>query len=373
MRRVSLALGLVLLGAVACARPVAPLPDLPPASPTPAPALSLPQDAGPHDALTEWWYYTGHLRSDRDGHLYGFEFTIFQARRLGAPTGYLAHFAVSDVDGQRFSHQARFSQGEAASGFPLDVNGWRLDNDGPADEIEAAMQPGPGADPPFGLQLRLIDQKPAALHHGGYIDYGPPGGSYYYSRTRLSVTGMLATGDGAPDPVSGEGWMDHQWGNFVVAGAGGWDWYSLQLDDRTELMLYVLRSSDGQTTAVYGTQVLADGSVRDLKPDSVHTETTGQWTSPHTGGTYPSGWLLSLPDGQRITLSPQLADQELYFPAANGARTPSGATNAARNPSSANATNTRTLDAMAYWEGAVTISGDRSGQGYVELTGYAHP
>jgi predicted secreted hydrolase len=375
MRRVSFALGLVLLGAVACARPVAPLPDLPPASPTPAPALSLPQDAGPHDALTEWWYYTGHLRSDRDGHLYGFEFTIFQARRLGAPTGYLAHFAISDVDGQRFSHQARFSQGEAASGFPLDVNGWRLGADGPFDDIEAVMQPGPGADPPFGLHLRLIDQKPAALHHGGYIDYGPPGGSYYYSRTRLSVTGTLETAAGTPDSVAGEAWMDHQWGNFVVGGGGGWDWYSLQLDDRTELMLYVLRSSDGQTTGVYGTQVLADGSVRDLGPDSVHTESTGQWTSPHTGATYPSGWLLTLPDGQRITLTPQLLDQELYFPAANGGQTPDGATNpnAASDRNETDPANTRTLGAMAYWEGAVTISGDQTGQGYVELTGYAHP
>jgi predicted secreted hydrolase len=355
MRRISIVLGLILIGAVACTRPIAPLPDVPPASPTPAPPLTLPRDAGPHDALTEWWYYTGHLRSDRDGHMYGFEFTIFQARRLGAPTGYLAHFAVSDIGNQRFSHQARFNQSGAASGFPLDVNGWRLASDGSSDEIQAVMQPAPGADPPFGLQLRLLDEKPPALHHGGYIDYGSAGGSYYYSRTRLSVSGTIQTSDGAPDPVSGEAWMDHQWGNFVVSGGGGWDWYSLQLDDRTELMLYVLRGSDGQTTGVYGTQVLADGSVRDLQPGSVHTESTGQWTSPHTGGVYPAGWRLTLADGAHLDITPQLADQELYFPPANGATGASGGT----------------LGAMAYWEGAVTVSGDRSGEGYVELTGYA--
>jgi predicted secreted hydrolase len=140
--------------------------------------------------------------------------------------------------------------------------------------------------------------------------------------------------------------MDHQWGNFVVSAAGGWDWYSLQLDDRTELMLYVLRGLNGETTGVYGSQVLADGRVVELQPGSVRALATGIWTSPHTGAAYPSGWRLTLPDGSQLELRPQLLDQELYFPEASWQAT------------------------MAYWEGAVSVSGDRTGVGYVELTGY---
>ena len=316
-------------------------------SPTPAPPISFPRDAGPHDALTEWWYYTGHLQSDRDGSLYGFEFTVFQAQRQGAPTGYLAHFAISDITGQRFSHQAHTTQTGSLGAFPLNVDGWTLSTDGTgtADAIAADMQPGPGAEPPFGLRLTLADQKPPALHHGGYIDIPFLGGSYYYSRTRLSAAGVLRQ-DSQDIPVSGVAWMDHQWGNFVVGAIGGWDWYSLQLDDRSELMLYVLRAPSGETSAVYGTQVLPDGSTRDLGADSVRTEPTGRWTSPHTGGVYPSGWTLTLPAGERVELAPQLQDQELFFP-----------------PASAGG--------IAYWEGAVTVSGDRTGVGYVELTGYA--
>jgi predicted secreted hydrolase len=346
MRRTSWILGLLVLGAVACSRNVGPLPEAPLPRPTPAPPLTLPRDAGPHDALTEWWYYTGHLRSSADGRAYGFEFTVFQSRREGAPTGYLAHFAVSDIDGQRFSHQSRAAQGEPASAFPLDVDGWLLSRQGEADLIQASMQPGPGAEPAFGLQLRLTDDKPAALHHGGYIEYGPAGGSYYYSRTRLAVAGELRQADGEPVQVSGEAWMDHQFGNFVVSSVGGWDWYSLQLDDRTELMLYVLRDRSDETTGVYGTWVLADGSAQELAPGSVQAESTGRWTSPHTGASYPSGWRLTLPGGQRLELTPRLLDQELYFPGASA------------------------LGVMPYWEGAVTVSGDRTGEGYVELTGY---
>jgi predicted secreted hydrolase len=339
------------LVAVACARPVAPLPELAAPAPTAAPPLALPRDANPHDALTEWWYYTGHLRSEA-GDTFGFEFTVFQARRQGAPSGYLAHFAISDIGGQRFSHQARFVQvsATAPSGFPLDVDGWTLGSEDGADLISAAMQPGPGADPPYRLQLRLVDQKPPAPHHGGYIEYGPAGGSYYYSRTRLSVSGELVQGERAI-AVTGLAWMDHQWGNFVVSSAAGWDWYSVQLDDRTELMLYVLRGPSGETSGVYGSQVLPDGTVRELEPGSVTARSTGSWLSPHTGGRYPSGWQLTLPDGQRLELRPQLVDQELYFPGVGGPAAGVGV--------------------MAYWEGAVTVSGDRTGVGYVELTGYA--
>jgi predicted secreted hydrolase len=345
---------IVLVLLAGCARPVALLPDAPVPSPTPAPAIEFPRDAGPHDGLTEWWYYTGHLHSDSDGRGYGFEFVIFQARRQGAPTGYLAHFAVSDIQGQRFSHQARFVEASVApTGFQLDVNGWVLDHSGAADTIQAAMTPGPGAETAFRVGLKLVDEKPPALHHGGYIEYGPAGGSYYYSRTRLSVTGKLGLADGSSSSVSGIAWMDHQWGNFVVTAVGGWDWYSLQLDDGSELMLYVLRSATGETTAIYGTRVLQDGTVSELAPGSVEAVASGTWTSPHTGTVYPSGWRLRLADGSHLEVRPQLLDQELWFPSASAS---------AANDVAA---------ALAYWEGAVTVTGDQTGVGYVELTGYA--
>jgi predicted secreted hydrolase len=192
----------------------------------------------------------------------------------------------------------------------------------------------------------MQDDKPPALHHGGYIAYAPAiGGSYYYSRTRLAVSGTLGVGDGQPAAVSGTAWMDHQWGNFVIAARDGWDWYSLQFDDNTELMLYVLRTDTGEPSAAYGSYVLADGEVQDLGPDAVVSNPVGSWTSPHTGAVYPSGWELRLPDGSHVGVRPLLQDQELYFPETPGL--------------------------LQYWEGAVSISGDRAGQGYVELTGYA--
>ncbi|MBV9897909.1 MAG: hypothetical protein JO020_27445 [Chloroflexi bacterium] len=319
---------------VACTPVAQPLPQVALPTATPAPPITFPRDALPHDALTEWWYFTGHLTAS-GGQRYGFEFVIFQVTRANQPAGYLAHFAVSDISGQQFSHEARFAQlPTAATAFPLNVGGWSLDHTDAQDSIDAAM----AAEE---LHLTLRDEKPPALHHGGYITYPPEGGSYYYSRTRLSASGTLNG-----EPVDGIAWMDHQWGNFVIAARGGWDWYSLQLDDNTELMLYLVRNQDGTVSATYGSYVAADGHVDDLPAGAVLSEPTDKWTSPHTGAEYPSGWLLTLPDGRRLLLTPELQNQELYFPGAPTAL-------------------------LAYWEGAVRVSGDTTGVGYVELTGYA--
>ncbi|MEJ7696875.1 MAG: MMPL family transporter [Candidatus Limnocylindrales bacterium] len=76
-------------GSPILAAPSAPRPSVAP--PTPAPIavadpqpVVLPRDDGPHDRLTEWWYYTGHLRA-ADGRSFGFEYVIFRAERGAFP------------------------------------------------------------------------------------------------------------------------------------------------------------------------------------------------------------------------------------------------------------------------------------------------
>ncbi|HZS00630.1 MAG TPA: lipocalin-like domain-containing protein [Chloroflexota bacterium] len=328
-----------------CARPAAPPPRIVAPDPPPAPVepITFPRDEAPHADLTEWWYYTGHLFDD-DGGRYGFEFVIFQVVRGDYPVIYVAHMAVTDGPRGRYWHDQRVSRGSQIGrqdGFDLDVAGWRLRGALGTDAIEATADP-------YGLSLHLTASKPPVLHDGsGYFDYGPVGGSYYYSRTRMAVEGTLRDGDAAR-PVQGQAWMDHQWGNFLVV--GGWDWYSLQLDDLTDLMLFFTRAPDGTPGLTFGTIVAPNGAAEPLQESDFAVAATGTWTSPHTGAVYPSGWTVTLPgDGLSLELVPTQLDQELQTSATVG---------------------------MAYWEGQVEIHGTRAGEtvsglGYVELTGYA--
>jgi predicted secreted hydrolase len=185
--------------------------------------------------------------------------------------------------------------------------------------------------------------------HDGWIDFGPAGGSYYYSRTAMDAAGVLRLG-AITYRVEGDAWFDHQWGDFISVGGGGWDWYAVNLEDGTDLTLSLVRDADGSYPLVYGTVVDPDGATRHLDAGTFTVVPTGRWTSPTTGATYPAGWLVSIP-GERleIRLEPTVADQEL---------------------------DTRATTGVIYWEGSQRVAATRGGralggEAYVELTGYA--
>jgi predicted secreted hydrolase len=336
-----------------------PEPSTPPRPADPVP-IALPRDDGPHDRLTEWWYYTGHLRGERGGR-WGFEFVVFRAERGVVPVAWASHLALTDELGERFIYEERSHVGvgvdrsKAGGGFDLTIpddastseaagEPWRMAGAGGHDTLTASFRDG------LGFDLELTSLQPPALHDtDGWIDFGPAGGSYYYSRTRMAVDGSL-TVEGADVPTVGLTWFDHQWGDFISVGGGGWDWFAVNLEDGTDLSLSLVRDRAGNYPLVYGTLVAPDGDVRHLTAAEFDVKTTGRWRSPDTGADYPAGWKIDVPgEGLAIDLLPTVADQEL---------------------------DTRDSTGVVYWEGSQRVSATRDGrsvrgEAYVELTGYA--
>src|SRR5207249_1280111 len=154
---------------------------------------------------------------------------------------------------------------------------------GGQDHLQASMESG-------SIDLYLTAQKPPAIHNRtGLFPFADLGWTYYYSRTRLKISGTLTVAKTAV-PVDGIAWFDHQWGDFdPTLNGSGWDWFSAQFDDDTELMLFVIRRQDGNVSQAFGTFVDAGGKTTDLAQDEIATEATGSWTSPATGIAYPSG------------------------------------------------------------------------------------
>ena len=312
--------------------------------------FTFPRDHGSHEETkTEWWYYTGHLES-ASGHRYGFELTFFRAgiipRSGPEKTRWdlhdlgLAHFAVTDVDGKRFrwfeklNRQSPFTANSAAGHLDVFNEGWSATTmpDGAWHLIAAADGES--------LDLVLRTRKPPAVH-------SDIAGMHYYSMTRLEVTGTIRG-----EACRGLAWMDHEFGDSTFGGSQqGWDWFSVQLDNDMELMLYIIRRRDGTPDpSSSGSLITSDGSVIPIAHDAMHVEATGRWKSPKSGGTYPMGWRIAIPSLRvALTLRPLLNDQELITRASTG---------------------------VTYWEGAVDVAGSFentavSGSGYVEMTGYA--
>ncbi len=350
------------------ANPPAPRPTT--AAPTALPSqasdpipVELPRDDAPHDRLTEWWYYTGHLTDD-DGSRYGFEFVVFRVERGGFPVAWASHLAVTDEGGDAFHFAQRVEFGEQVDldalgrpGFSFRIAApsanWEMSGSDGHDRLlatttalEAAAAGSPGG---LGMDLELDATKPPALHDGdGWVDFGAGGSSYYYSRTAMEATGSLTVGDRTFD-VTGSAWFDHQWGDFIAVGGGGWDWFAINLDDGTDVMLSLNRDIDGSYPIVYGTLVDPAGQSRYLPRGAFEVEVTDRWVSPGTGADYPAGWRIAIRgDDLEIALSPTVANQEL---------------------------DTRATTSI-YWEGSQVVEARRGdkplgGEAYVELTGYA--
>jgi predicted secreted hydrolase len=311
-------------------------------TPTPVAPVSFPRDEAPHDALTEWWYYTGHLRA-ADGAEYGFESVVFQSRRADFPPYYAGHVAITDKSRRQFRHGERTGAAIVGTGpgFDLRLEDWLWRGFEGNDQLEGRL-------PEYAFRLELTATKPPALHAGGYIDFGQVGGSYYYSRTRMAVRGTIED-HGVVKEVTGQAWFDHQWGDFLGTGNGGWDWFSVQLADGADLTLSLLRDEQLRLAGAYGTYVEADGRTVHIEQDELRVDVLAEWTSPQTGVTYPSGWRLTLPKQDLVLIcTPVIPDQEL---------------------------DTRGSTGTIYWEGAIRVEGARggtpvAGEGYVELTGY---
>lgn len=324
----------------------------------------FPRDFGSHPGFqTEWWYYTGNLQAE-NGRRFGYQFTIFR-RAILPPnennnTGsewrsdqlYMAHFGLSDVGGERFFHEERFSRGGAElAGATIDplyrvwLEDWQvvaLDETAETTRITARMADGAA------LNLTLQQVKPPALHgeDGLSAKSGEAGNaSYYYSLSRLLTEGSITIGD-ETFTVSGTTWKDHEFSTSALgANALGWDWFGLQFDDNRELMVGQIRLAGGGRDPNFGGLLInPDGSTRYLPSNAFTIEALDTWTSPHTGAVYPSGWLITVDTGEaeplRLTATPQLLDQELHG------------------------------GGIAYWEGTVRLEGDVTGYGYAELTGY---
>lgn len=316
--------------------------------------FKFPKDFGPHpEYQTEWWYYTGNL-VDSSGRDFGYQLTFFRRALSSYEVDresewasnqiYFAHFALSDIENGEFYSSERWSRsalglaGAETMPFRVWIDDWSVQGEGKSFKLKAT-------DGSISINLLLKPAKPVVLQGDKGLSQKsqePGNASYYFSQTRIDTSGRVII-DGQEFEVRGLSWIDREWSTSALGeNQEGWDWFSIQLNDGREIMLYQLRLKDGGIDNYSsGSIVNKNGDLTPLKAADFEIEVLDTWKSSKTGIDYPSKWRISIP-GHDIELNvvPLLQDQEL-------------------------------LHSFIYWEGAVKISGEGfSGKGYVELTGY---
>ena len=341
----------------------------------PGKIFSFPQDHFSHPEFkTEWWYYSGHLQSQgQDKKSYGYQLTFFrtglkreaksQKSKWAIQDLYFAHLALTDESKMKFEYREKINRGSlgeaGASVFKKDgkpfrvwLEDWSVELKGPLmqDHLLKAGEKN------LGIELILIPEKNPVIHGQNGISQKAEGegyASHYYSITHLKTTGKVFLKN-KEIPVEGISWMDHEFGsNQLQEYQVGWDWFSVQLDNRVDLMFYQIRQRDGKTDPYSSaTIIFPDGRYQYLPKKEFQIDVLNQWKSPKSGAIYPSGWSVKVPDHQiELTLTPTVKNQELI---------------------------TKESTKVTYWEGSVRVNGKYQGHSikgmsYVELTGYAKP
>jgi predicted secreted hydrolase len=341
----------------------------------PGRAFSFPQDHFSHPEFkTEWWYYSGHLQPrSQDKGVFGFQLTFFrtglaretkqQKSKWAIQNLYFAHLALTDESKKRFEYREKIhrgSLGEAGATsnvtneatFRIWIEDWMVEGRGPGLQDHFLK----GGDKDFGIEFTLTPERNPVIHGDKGISQKAEGegfASHYYSITRLKTEGKIFLKN-KEIPVQGVSWMDHEFGSSQLREYQvGWDWFSIQLENRLELMIYQIRRKDGEIDPYSsGTIILPDGTYRHLSLKEFQIDVLEYWKSSRSGATYPSGWRIRVPDQKiEMTLIPTVRDQELI---------------------------TKQSTRVTYWEGSVKVQGKYGnnpvkGMGYAELTGYAKP
>ena len=326
--------------------------------------LVFPADHGAHpDTRIEWWYVTGSVNLGRSEERCGFQVTFFRSRtavaadqpsRFAAKQLLFAHAALTDLTQGRLRHDQRiarsgFGIAEAATDdTALSLRDWTLSREAhPGGSRYRTRLASNSAG--FAFDFTFDTTQPLLLQgDAGYSRKGPKPAqaSHYYSQPQLAVSGTL-TRDGAALPVRGTAWLDHEWSDSLLdPNAVGWDWVGMNLDDGSALTAFRLRSADGGTVYAGGSFRSPGRATRNFNADEVRFTPGRVWTSPASRAPYPVEWKIDTPVG-RYTVKSLLDAQELDSRASTGA---------------------------IYWEGLSELQDDRGqrmGQGYLEMTGYA--
>ena len=268
--------------------------------------VTLPADHGAHPSFqVEWWYTAGTVatRSGRD---------FFWFATVWSGGGFvLGRVNVVDLRADRtvLSKEYLASAGLGTGQTGLNAGGLALGWQ-PVSTLGRWTVVAPVSGQGL-LRLTLTPIQPYVLNGpNGIVAEGPGAVSAYYSGPRLAAAGALILGR-LTSPVTGQGWLDHQWGNFATNSASWhWNWFACQFRNDSDLMLYQFITPSGRPVGTQdGTFVSPDGvvthpqlfTVRPLQPTIRPAGATGR---------YPLRWRLDVPSAHlNITLRSRARDQ----------------------------------------------------------------
>ncbi len=307
--------------------------------------IKFPCDEQKHDHSIEWWYFNGNLKA-KDGRAFSYMHTLFAAKpkevkipflsKVPLKTLYFSHSLLTDNKKHQFKKQISPLCLVNPESFTKPLLWVQYDNTCLIEENK-----------PFNyhlvndlldLNLKLI-KKPLLLNKTGYLDLKTKT-TYYYSLTHLATEGLIKV-KGQWLNVRGFSWMDHQWAQNSFVRGDKWTWFSLQLENGTDIVCFIY----GDKALTYHASLI-DKNNKTKFTDELIIKTRGnKFISQETGSEYYLDYEIIIPAFDlNLLVKPFNKKQEMIFGTIN------------------------------YWEGGIEIKGSLKGkkikgQGFMEIVG----
>lgn len=315
--------------------------------------IKFPLDESAHNDIVEWWYFNGRLK-DKQGNEYSFMDCLFRVdvKRVNIPflispfkISYFSHSLISDLKTKKFKH--RISPFSIVSDDSFSKPNLYINYINPTVKksyINCVIEK--TADKNYHLKnedidLNLVSTKKPLLEGGkGFFSFLSKS-TYYYSLTNLKTIGRIKVNHKWLE-VSGKSWMDHQWADARYS-KDKWDWFSIQLDNNTELVCFAL---DVKGKRFYSIDILYPNNKQEHFKNVEIIPSHKVWKSPKSQAVYPLAWEINIPEKKiSLNLVTKIKNQEMLFGSIN------------------------------YWEGPLAVTGNFGnkkvvGNGFMELVGY---
>ncbi len=316
--------------------------------------IRFPKDESAHNSIIEWWYFNGHLKDKRKNE-YSFMDCFFKAdvkkakipflNKIPLKTSYFSHSLISDHKEKKCQRRISLFSIISKDSFskPLfyinyinpEINNSYVNCS--MEKIDESTFQIKNED----IDLKLTSTKKPLLEGGnGFLDLHSKT-TYYYSFTNLNTEGRIKIKDKWIN-VAGKSWMDHQWADEYYT-KDKWDWFSIQLDNNTELVCCMY--SDDKNITYFADLSYPNGRQEHFQ--NVEMKPIGKyWISPKSKSSYPLSWEIKIPEKKLfLHLTANIKNQEMLFGSIN------------------------------YWEGPLNVKGSFGtepvqGVGFMELVGY---
>lgn len=228
--------------------------------------ISFPLDEGRHDSEPiEWWYSVGHFTGKDTGTPYSYMLCYFYTQQF-IYDGFRIFSLCNDKTGEFYTESLPLQYTDLSTNRMnlnamvglLDTRSETWKNVTDNEEIPIAFVYEQKAEAEgFAINFKHESEKsPLIVADSGYLYIGEGAYSYYYSQTRNLLSGSL-TLDGVTEEIEGTSWFDRQYGNFVIAQDNSYEWFSIQLSNGTELLVYNVFTSDGRIPDLKQNRILA--------------------------------------------------------------------------------------------------------------------